>query len=186
MAIFVDYGAIGAGYLAGWTTFTGGERLEVLKILALAVAVPVSIGAATLGWEWGLRARLWASRATRDPRGAAVASVVCGAALAVPAILPGFAIPDRDYALAALATAVLREGTSLAFFRAGGLLVAGAYRGTLFALEQFALGDRFGFPFPLALSVASDPRFYPLRAAGPAVALALVVALARRRTRSEA
>jgi hypothetical protein len=76
---------------------------------------------------------------------------------------------------------VLREATSLALFRGGGLLVAGAWRGTVFALEGFGLADWNSYLFPMANYVWSDPRMPWLRLAGTATALAVVLAAARRR-----
>jgi hypothetical protein len=182
-AVLLDLGAIGAGYALGWTTFTfGDQRLEAWKLVAVPLALPFTIMVATLGAEWALHARLWSVGVRQGQGGEATLwALVAGVALASPAILPGFAVADRAYVAAALSTALAREATALLLFRAGGLFPAGAYRGTLLAVDAFGLNDWYGFFFPMANYVSSEPLFYLLRAAGPLAALALVAALARAR-----
>lgn len=183
LALLADLAPIGIGYLLGWTTFTYGDQaLEARKLVVLPLALPFAIAAATLGSEWALRARLWevGSRAGR-PREAAYLSMLGGVALALPAVVPGFVVADRRFVVSALAVALAREAASLALFRSGGLLVAGAYRGTLAALEGFALADWYSYYFPMANYVSSVPAFYALRLAGPVAAVALILALAGRR-----
>jgi hypothetical protein len=181
-AILLDLGAIGAGYALGWTTFTYGEQaLEAHKLLAVPLALPFTIAAATLGTEWALHARLWESLAHGGRRREAAALAVgCGVALAVPALAPGFVAVEPAFLVAGLALALLREVTALELFKSGGLLVAGAWRGSLVALEAFGLGDWNSFYFPMANYVTSEPLFYPLRVAGGAAALLLVLVAARR------
>ena len=89
-------------------------------------------------------------------------------------------VTNGAFVVAGLAVALLREATTLVLFRRGGLLVAGAYRGTLLAIEGVGLGDWHAFYFPMANWVSSAAGFYPLRVAGPLLALLLVVALARQ------
>jgi hypothetical protein len=182
VALFVDLGAVGAGYALGWTTFTYGEQaLEAHKLLAVPLALPFTIAAATLGNEWALHARLWETLARAGRRGEAlVLALGCGAALVLPSIAPGFEAGDPAFLAGSLALALAREGAALALFRSGGLFVAGAYRGTLVALESFGLGDWNSFQFPMANYVTSEPLFYLVRAAGGVLALAAVVALLRR------
>jgi hypothetical protein len=182
LLLVLDLGVIGVGYAMGWVTLTfGGGTFQAHKLLALPLALPFTIAAATLGTEWALRARLWETIARQGRRReAAILSIGAGVLLALPALAPGFEIVDRPFLAAGLAIAALREATSLALFRAGGLFVVGAWRGTLVALEAFGLGDRFGFYFPLASFVSSEPRFYLLRVAGPALACAAAFAAERR------
>lgn len=186
-AVVLDLGAIGAGYLLGWTTFTFGDQtLEAWKRLAVLLALPFTIMVATMGSEWALHARLWSVGARQGRRGeATLLALAAGVALASPAFVPGFAVADRGFVAAALATALLREATALRLFRGGGLFPAGAYRGTLLAVDAFGLYDWYGFFFPLANYVSSEPRFYLTRAAGPLAALALVVAFVRPRRDEE-
>jgi len=183
-AIALDSLPFGIGRLLGWTNVAWADPSHLERRWgAFALAIPLTIAAATLGSEWALRARLWevVERAGR-PRQAALLSCGAGAVLALPAVVPGFVAASAPYAAAALATALLREATALALFRRGGLFVAGAWRGTLVAVEAFALGDANAFWSPLARQVAISPLFYLLRVAGPLVALVVVVRAARRRS----
>jgi hypothetical protein len=187
-AVALDLAAIGVGYALGWVTFTFGDQtLEAWKRLAVPLALPFTIAVATMGSEWALHARLWGVGVRQGrPREATFWALVVGVALALPAIAPAFEALDDRFAAAALATALLREATALALFRAGGLFVAGAYRGTLVAIDAFGLYDWYGFFFPLANYVSSEPAFYLLRVAGPAAALLLVAATIRPRAEEAA
>ncbi len=183
LAIALDLGAIGVGYGLGWATLTYGEQaLQAHKLLAVPLALPFTIAAATLGIEWALHARLWESlaHAGRRAEGTALA-LAAGVALSLPALMPGFRVDEPWFVVAAVALALLREATALALFRAGGLFVAGAWRGTIVAFEAFGLGDWSSFYFPMANYVTSEPRFYLLRVAGGAAALLAVLALTRKR-----
>lgn len=183
VAIALDLGAIGAGYALGFVTLTYGDQaLQAHKLLAVPLALPFTLAASTLGTEWALRARLFdAPRLAGQPGEGALLSIAAGAALALPALAPGFEISDGAFFACGVAVALLREATALALYRGGGLFVAGAWRGTLVAVEAFGLGDWNAFYFPLANYVTSDPRFYWIRAAGPLVAFAFVLVFARRR-----
>jgi hypothetical protein len=182
-AILIDLAPIGIGYLLGWTTFTFGEQaLEARKLLAVPLALPFTIAAATLGTEWALRARLYEAGARAgDAATAARLSIVAGTALAMPFFAPGFEAASMGVLVSWCAISILREATSLALFRAGGLLPVGAWRGSLAAIEAFGLADWSLYHFPMANYVSSEPAFDLLRVAGPAAALALVVVAARRR-----
>ena len=183
LAIALDLGAVGAGFGLGLVSFAfGAQAHEPFKLFVAALALPFTIAAATLGTEWALHARLWESlsRAGR-PREATLAALAAGVALAVPASAPGFSAHDNVFVAAGVTLALLREATALALFRAGGLFVAGAWRGALVGLEAFALGDRSSFLLPLATYVSSEPRFYLVRVAGGAAALLVVLGACRRR-----
>lgn len=185
-ALLLDLGAIGVGHALGWVNFTHGDQaLQARKLLAVPLALPFTIAAATLGTEWALRARLWETLARSGrSREAATLSIAIGAALTLPAFVPGFELADPAFVACAVASALLREAASLTLFKSGGLFVAGAYRGTLQAIEAFGLGDWYGFWFPIANFVTSEPRFYVLRVAGVAAALGLILVATRRRARS--
>ena len=181
-AIVLDLLPFGAGALLGWVDLTWVDPPQLpRRLLAVALALPLTIAAATLGSEWALRARLWEvlARAGR-PREAALLSCAAGVLLALPAVTPGFAVASAPFVAAALATALAREATALVLFRRGGLFVTGAWRGTLVALEAFALGDAYAYWSPLARAFANGAPFYLLRLAGPVAALILVVAASRR------
>jgi hypothetical protein len=183
LAILLELAAIGLAYALDWVTFTYGEQtLEAWKLLVLPLALPFTLAAATLGTEWALHARLWEVAARESsPEAASFLAVGLGAALALPAITPGFALAEPAYVGASLAVALAREATALRLFRSAGLFVAGAYRGVLVAIEGFGLADWSSFWFPMANYVSSAPAFYSLRVLGAAAALALVVAATRRR-----
>lgn len=181
-AIGLDLLPYGIGLLFGWSNVAWADPAHpARRLLAVPLALPFTIAAATLGSEWALRARLWETltRAGR-PREAALLSCVAGTLLALPAVAPGFVIASPPFAVAALATALAREITALTLFRRGGLFVAGAWRGSLVALESFALGDWRAFWSPAARMVSNEAIFYALRVAGPLAALGLVLAAARR------
>ena len=186
-AVLLDLGAIGAGYAFGWTTFTFGDQtLEAWKRLAVPLALPFTIMVATMGSEWALHGRLWTVGARQGERGETTFwALAAGVALASPAIVPGFRVADLGFVAAALVTALAREATALRLFRAGGLFPAGSYRGTLLAVDAFGVSDWYGFYFPIANYVSSEPAFYLLRAAGPLVALAFVAAVVRPRREEE-
>lgn len=183
LAVVLDLAGIGVAYLLGWATFTFGDQtLEAWKRLAVPLALPFTIAVATLGAEWALHARLWSVGRRRGGSGEALLwTLACGVALSLPAIAPGFEARDDGFVAAALATALVREAAALVLFRAGGLFVAGAYRGTLAAVDAFGLNDWHGFYFPLANYVSSEPAFHLLRVAGPLAALVLIAATARPR-----
>ena len=145
----------------------------------LAFACWVVAAAATLGAEWALHARLWEVMARAEgTRRATVVALACGVALTLPVVAPGFRVASDTFVLAGLAIALLREATMLVLFRRGGLFVAGAYRGTLMAIEGVGIGDWHAFYFPMANYVSSAPGFYVLRVAGPLAALLLVLRFA--------
>jgi hypothetical protein len=182
VAILLDLGAVGAGYALGFLGFARGDpTLETQKFLVL-LALPFTFAATTLGTEWALRARLFdAPRHAGQPGEVALLSIAAGTALALPAIVPGFEVVDVAFVAGALAVAGLREATALFLFRGGGLFVAGAWRGALVAVEAFALGDAHAFYLPATHYLASDPRFYWIRAAGALLAFAFVFVFAERR-----
>jgi hypothetical protein len=182
LALVLDLGAIGAGYALDWATLADGDAaLEARKLVVLLLALPLTIAAATLGTEWALRARLWETLARAGRRReAALLSIAAGVLLCLPALVPGFEVADPAYVASGLAVALLREATAIVLFRAGGLFVVGAWRGTLVALETFGLGGGHGDDFPLANFVSSEPRFYLLRVAGAVLALVAVVVAERR------
>jgi hypothetical protein len=181
-AIALDTLPFGVGLLLGWTNVAWADPSHLARRwAAVALAIPLTIAAATLGSEWALRARLWEAMARAGrPREAALLSCAAGSLLALPAIAPGFVAASAPFAAAALVTALLREATALTLFRRGGLFVAGAWRGTLVAFEAFALGDAYAFWSPLARLASNLPLFYLLRVAGPLAALVVVVMAVRR------
>lgn len=182
-AVLLDLGAIGLAHALGWVTFTYGDQtLHAWKGLAVLLALPFTIAVATMGYEWALHARLWGVGVRQGRRREATCwALAAGVALASPTFLPGFVVAERGFVAAALVVALSREATALLLYRAGGLFPAGAYRGTLLAVDAFGLGDWYGFFFPLANYVSSEPWFYLLRVAGPLLALGLVAAIARPR-----
>jgi hypothetical protein len=182
-AIALDLAPIGLALALGWTALALGDPMQVARRLLLFLLVlPFAIAAATLGSEWALHARLLApaGRAGRPGEGALLA-LVAGLALALPALAPGLRLPVIDLALAAAGVVLLREAAAIVLFRAGGLLPAGAWRGTLAALDALLLTEWSPWRAWLAEPAAVAPGFAPLRLLGPAAALVLVAFAARRR-----
>ncbi len=177
-----------AGWKLGWISLgSGGPGLSAVRGAAILAAAPVAVFLAVHGWEWGLRARLYGVGSERGaPRRAAAASVVCGTLLTLPVIAPGFAVPDRAFLAGALAAALARETTALVLFRRAGVLLSGGYRGTLFLLDGFLIGDALALWLPSFVYVAAVPDFYALRAAGPVIGLVAAAIWIERLERAEA
>jgi len=182
-ALALDLGAVGVGHALGWATLGPGDAtLAAWRRFAAPLALPFTLAVATLGTEWALHARLWSVGRRRGQEGEATGwALLCGVALALPALAPGLRGAADGYLVAALAVALAREAAALLLFRAGGLFVAGAYRGTLVAIEAFALGDARGLFRPSVGYAAAEPAFDLLRVAGAVAALGLVAAAARAR-----
>ena len=127
----VDAAPVALGALAGaFTLATGAPALSTARAVAVLLGLAAIGFVWTVGWEWGLRARLYGPWAAAGrPRRAFVASVAAGTALSLPAIAPGFAIAEPDYFLAALAAAALREAIAVRLYRRAGILLSGAFRG---------------------------------------------------------
>ena len=175
-ALAVAQAAVPVAFRLGWLIFTwGDQRLADSPALAVAWSLPLTIGLGIFGWEWGLRRTLFASWLTVfGPVAAWVATLLCGLALALPALLPGLVISDRDFVLAGLVVTICREAALTLLYRHGGLGLAGAARGLLACLDAVVLNDVVSPFFPAANYVAGDPRFYALRAAAAVLALAIV------------
>jgi len=160
-----------------------GDPMQVARrVLLFLLVLPFAIAAATLGGEWALHARLLApaERAGRPGEGVLLA-LAAGLALALPVLSPGLRVPVVDLALAAAGVVLLREAAAIVLFRAGGLLPAGAWRGTLAAVDALLLADWSPWRAWIEAPAAVAAGFAPLRLLGPAAALALLALAARRR-----
>jgi hypothetical protein len=188
LLVAADLAPLVLGWKLGWIVLgDGGAGLSIPRAAALVVGLPVAVFLAVHGWEWGLRARLYGVGAERGaPRRAAAASVACGTLLALPAVAPGFAVPDVAFLAGALAVALARETTALVLFRRGGVLLSGGYRGTLFLLDGFLVGDALALWMPSFFYVAAVPDFYALRAAGPILGLVAAAIWIERLERADA
>lgn len=188
LLVAADVAPLALGWKLGWIAFgAGGPGLSTPRVAALVIALPVAVFLAVHGWEWGLRARLFGVGAERGtPRRAAAASVFCGTLLTLPAIAPGFSVPDAAFLGGTLAAALARETTALALFRRGGVLLSGGYRGTLFLLDGFLVGDALALWLPSFVYVAAVPDFYALRAAGPILGLVAAAIWIERLERADA
>lgn len=184
----IDLGAVAVGHLLGWSSLSVPDSSwRLLRLAMILFALPVALFVGVHGWEWGLRARLFAPWARRGaPRLAAVASVVAGAALALPGIAPGFRPAAGSYLVAALGIALAREATALRLFRRSGVLLSGAYRGLLLGLEALVLADALSGWSALARYASDQPRFYALRAAAPVLGLVVASLWCRRLDRRDA
>ena len=175
----VDAAPVALGAATGaFTLAAGAPALSAARAVAILLALAAIGFVWTVGWEWGLRARLYGPWAAAGrPRRAFVASVVAGTALSLPAIAPGFAIAEPDYFLAALAAAALREAIAVRLYRRAGILLSGAFRGLAAGFEALVAADRLSFWRPAALYAATAPAFELLRPAGPAAAALLAWAV---------
>ncbi len=184
----VDFGAIALGHLLGWSSLVVAESARsVLRGAAILVGLPIALFVGVHGWEWGLRARLFAPWARRGaPRFAAVASVVAGTVLTLPGALPGFRPAAGAYVVAALVAAVAREATALRLFRRSGVLLSGAYRGFLLGFEALVLADALSGWSAAARYASSETRFYVLRAGAPVLGLLVASLWCRRLDRRDA
>jgi hypothetical protein len=181
-----DLGGLAAALAGRWATAVPGDTLFVrLWPVTLGVGLPAVIGAMTLGWEWGLRQRLYGSLAAIGrPRGGALLSIVAGSALALPVIAPGLARPALETALALVAVAALREATALRLYRRAGILLSGSYRGAVAALDALLVADAATLWLP-ALTYEPTASARWLRAAGPLAALLLARLWAGRLDRAD-
>ncbi len=182
-AIALDLAPIGLAVALGWTALALGDPMQVARrVLLFLLVLPFAIAAATLGGEWALHARLLApaERAGRPGEGVLLA-LAAGLALALPVLSPGLRVPVVDLALAAAGVVLLREAAAIVLFRAGGLLPAGAWRGTLAAVDALLLADWSPWRAWIEAPAAVAAGFAPLRLLGPAAALALLALAARRR-----
>lgn len=173
--VALDLAPLGVAAQLGWASFTYGDRpLSAAHVAIVLLGLPVIGFVSTVGWEWGLRARLagaWIDAGRR--RRALLSSVVAGTALSLPVLAPGFAFPERDFLLAGLAAAALRESISVRLYRRAGVLLSGAWRGLVVWIEALLVADWLAIWLPAASYSAATTGFYALRVAGPAAAAAV-------------
>ena len=192
VALLVDQSFLLIGRLTGWATFTSSAHTPALRTVW---ALPACLVLGIWGWERALRGAVYTGWRRRLSVPAALAvSVVTGAFLALPLILPRGEVPDAAFVAGTLIAVLCREVSFALLFRGGGgLLVAGLYRGALLFIEAFLVTDWFGLFSPPFNYVTSGPLFYGLRA-GCALVAAGVIAwvvqpapgLSVRRARHEA
>jgi hypothetical protein len=175
-AIAVDLGPIAIGHRLGWLTWTNGDpQLAASRAVTAFWALPLLALVSIRFYERTLRGQLF--RRAREIWGSPAAwtlTVLCGTALALPAIAPGFSLPGTGFAAAALVTAGAREVGCTVLYRASGLVAAGLYRGALAFVDFYVIADRLAPAFPSANYVASGDSFYLLRAASPLLAALLL------------
>jgi hypothetical protein len=181
-ALVIDQSFLAVGYFTHWATFTfaaGGRPLAVTALWALPACLFLGIW----GWERALRGSLYTGWRRRLPAPAAlVLSILAGAVLALPAVLPRGEVPDKAFVAAALAAVLCRELCfSLLFRHGGGLLVAGLYRGALLFIEAFVVTDWYGLFAPPFNYVAGGPLFYVVRTACALLAASVIVWVTRAR-----
>lgn len=193
-AFLVDQSFLGLARLTDWATFTFGaqELAETELALAAAWGLPVCLGLGIWGWERALRGAVYTGWRRWLPRPAALGvSVAVGAALSLPALLPGGEVRDPAFVAASLVAVLCREiSFGLLFTRGGGLLVAGLYRGALYFAETFVINDWYSVYFPAFNYVAGGSALYAARAVAAVLALAVIATitglLRRRSGRSDA
>ena len=173
--VALDFSPLAAGWALGWISFAPGEApLTATRWLVLLLAFPVIGFVSTVGWEWGLRARLagpWI--AVGHPRRALLASAVAGAALTLPVVAPGLRVLDGAFLASGLACALLREAVAVRLFRRRGVLLSGAWRTFVVSIEALVVADALSFWLPSVGYAASVPAFHALRVAGPLAAALL-------------
>jgi hypothetical protein len=176
VAIAVDLAPIGVGYRLGWLTFTyGDQQLAAHRATTALWALPLLVLLAIRFYERTLRGQLF--RGACESWGVAAAwalTLLCGTALALPTVAPGFSWNEPAFVGAALATALAREVACTVLFRAAGLAAAGLYRGVLAFVDFYVIADWLAPVFPSANYVTSGDSFYLLRAASPLVAALLL------------
>lgn len=184
----LDFAALAAGVGLGWARFEPGAGLaSPLWIAALAFALPFAGFVSVVGWEWGLRARLYAVWTERgDGFAAALASIVAGVALALVHVVPGLLVADPAFVAAGLVALAAREATALRLYQRAGVLLSGTYRMLAIGFDGLLVADRLAWGSAAFETVATDARFYALRAAGPVVAAFAAWILAARLDRREA
>lgn len=170
--LLADLSPVALGWLTGHVTIAvrapGVTPFGLLALIAGAAVLPF---VATVGWEWGLRARLYAPWAEAGrARRAAAAAVACGTLLSLPALAPGFAGAERGFVAAALVSVALREAIAVRLYRRAGVLLSGAFRGLATFGEAFLLCDERALWLPVASWAAHGPGFDLVRPAGPALA----------------
>ncbi len=187
LAIAVDLAPFVIADRLGWLTFAFGAAQALGERLRTTLwALPLLVLVAIRFSERTLRGQLFQGLAESwGAAGAWTLSLLCGTALALPAIAPGFAFGAPIVVAAGLATALGREIGATVLYRASGLVAAGLFRGTLVFLDFFLVADWLHPVFPSADYSRGSGTFHLLRAASPLVAallLARVLPAARRRS----
>lgn len=180
----IEFAPLGIGFQAGWLTFTFGEGRPVTAQLTTALwALPLLALVAIRFTERTLRGQLFRGLAeTWGAPGAWGLTLLCGTALALPAIAPGFTFGAPLVVAAGLAMALGREIGATVLYRASGLVAAGIYRGTLIYLDLFLVADGLQPVFASSSYSTGAGTYQLLRAAAPLLA-ALLLARALRVTR---
>ena len=170
--LLADLLPVALGWLTGGVTIA--VRAPIMTpsgLLVLIAGAAVLPFVATVGWEWGLRARLYAPWAEAGrARRAFVAAAACGTLLSMPALGPGLRAAERGFVAAALVSVALREAIAVRLYRRAGVLLSGAFRGLATFGEVFLFCDARALWLPVASWTAQDPGFDLLRPAGPAAA----------------
>ena len=177
VAVAVDLAPIGIGHRLGWVTFTyGDQQLAASRATTALWALPLLIVLAIRFYERTLRGQLYrGAEESWGRRAAWTLTLLCGTALALPTIAPGFAWSSPAFVAAALVTALAREIGCTVLYRASGLAAAGLLRGVFTFVDFFLIADWLAPVFPSANYVTSGESFYLLRAASPLVAALLLM-----------
>lgn len=175
-AVLLDLAPFWIGDRLGWLTFAFADAPSHARPLLTALwALPLLVMVAIRFSESTLRGQLFHGIAEgRGTAGAWALTLLCGTALALPAIAPGFVLGAPIVVIAGLATAFGREIGSIVLYRASGLVAAGLYRGTLVYLDFFFVADWLRPVFPSADYGHGAGTFHLLRAASPLVAALLL------------
>lgn len=186
IAILVDLAPYAVGDRLGWLTFAFSEERSGPSYLPTALwAWPLLVLLAIRFSERTLRAQLF--EGLGEGRGTVAAwatTALCGTALALPALAPGFHFGSPVVVLSGLVIALGRELGATVLYRASGLLASGLYRGTLLFLDLFWIGDALRPAFAAAGYGGGADTFHLVRAAAPLVAALLLARGLASRPRS--
>ncbi|MEO8275228.1 MAG: hypothetical protein ABI639_03360 [Thermoanaerobaculia bacterium] len=189
IAILVDQTASLAGQALGWAKFVDGDALLAAHRLMTALwAWPLLVMVSIRFSEGTLRGELFRLAAEHWGRRLAWSlTLLCGTALALPAIAPGASLHEPGFVAAALVTALAREIGCTVLYLTSGLVAAGVFRGTLAFVEFYLLADSLAPVVPSTLYLTNTDAFYLLRGAAALVAALLLVRGlgARRRAQRE-
>jgi hypothetical protein len=176
VALLIDQSFLAVGFLTHQATFTFTREGGALALRSLW-ALPACLILGVWGWERALRGAVYTGWRRRLSAPAALAvSVLTGAVLALPVLVPRGEIPDQAFVAGTLVAVLCREVSFALLFRnGGGLLVAGLYRGALYFLEAFVVTDWYGLFDPACNYVTSGPLFYLMRGASALLAAGVIV-----------
>ena len=172
LTLLCAMGGVLTAYGIDLLSFTYGDQDQVESLgRTLCWAVPLLILLAMVGWEWGLRQRLWHAFARRGLMWAIVLGVVASSSW----IASGWEIRSVPFLLCSLVGVIALElsCTSL-LVRTGDVMCGGVLRGTVMVMLGYVVSDWHGIFFTAYTYVTSGMTDYLLIGTGYMAALAVV------------